>query len=668
MFVERPDCLPNIEIIKGFEGIVEKPGSRQAGKGGRGKGRDRNSRQGKGKGGKGRRDRSRDPGPIFSGPVKPLEVSKNRWQKKDGLDEMAKLSSETLAILNKITPEKFTVLFAQLLDLDLSTPDRLVTVIDCIFDKALGEPAFCPLYSTLCARLSKDLPEMPLEEGGQPLSFRRLLLNKCQKEFEKEQELAHVESEDERGKMKRRMLGNIKFIGELYLKKMLMDKIMFVCMHNLAMAADPDEEDIEALCNLLTTIGYILETQSPKAKQPLDTTFARLKALKEAKPPVVQSRIRFMLQDLFDLRACLWRARNVTDGPTTLAEMRSIKQENPHQTAARKAQGRPNPCVQTSHREPRSQLNNPRPSSEIDGWAVAGQSRSKGVRSPKQESAEWEVHGNRRGRQGVRQRAAKLGGKLARQDARSLQKPMPAESKLVSSNTFAAMEGSDDGDEEEEQTEVHPMTGPVTMDPAWFTKKLGAIVDEYLASSDMTEACECFKELEASDKLLNTVVTDAVLHVMEKKQKQRSKVDELMAHLCKNGVTGEEHMVAGLTSLMEQVPNLVMDVPMFGQHVAHTTATLLAREVMKPAAIKGLFDSICGTSQGAKVFVWMFDHVASLTNVDLTRIQYEQCGLTGPDVMHKENRKEEEYKIVLNRVKCRNKVEWLFGLDTRLDN
>eukprot|EP00656_Telonema_subtile_P019165 TRINITY_DN2043_c0_g1_i17.p1 TRINITY_DN2043_c0_g1~~TRINITY_DN2043_c0_g1_i17.p1 ORF type:complete len:547 (-),score=116.98 TRINITY_DN2043_c0_g1_i17:274-1914(-) len=543
------------------------------------------------------------------------------------------------------------------MDLDMSTPDRLVTVIDCIFDKALGEPAFCPLYSTLCARLSKDLPEMPVEKGGQPISFRRLLLNKCQKEFEKEQELAEVEDENERGKMKRRMLGNIKFIGELYLKKMLMDKIMFVCMHNLAMAAEPDEEDLEALCNLLTTIGYILETQSPKAKQPLDTTFVRLKALKEAKPPVLQSRIRFMIQDLFDLRGCLWRARNTTDGPATLAEMRSIKQE-PHDAAARKAQSRLNPHARRD--KPKSQHNNPNPSGESDGWAVAGQPRSKGGRTHRQEPDEWEVQGNNK--RGGKQPDIRQRGKGARQDVRSHQNPKPAEKpEVVSSNAFAAVEVYEEDEEEEE--EVTSPTAGKPMDLAAFTKKLGAIVDEYLASSDETEACECFKEIEASDDLLNTLITDAVVHVMEKKQVQRSKVDELIAHLCKNGVIGEEHIVAGLSTLIGQIPDLAIDVPMFGQYVAHTTGVLLAREAMKPAVVQGLFESVCGTSLGAKTFVWVFDHVANLANLDQARSQYEQCGLTGPDVMHKEARKEEEYKIVLDRAKCNNNMEWLFGLE-----
>ena len=111
------------------------------------------------------------------------------------------------------------------------------------------------------------------------------------------------------------------------------------------------------------------------------------------------------------------------------------------------------------------------------------------------------------------------------------------------------------------------------------------------------------------------------------------------------------------------VPDMAMDVPKFGQYVANALATLVAKEGVKPAEIAALLQSVSGTSQGAKMFVWLFDHVATLTNVDQAKAIYEQCGMTGPDVMHEDDRKEEEYKIVLERAKCDNQLAFLFGLE-----
>ena len=388
LFTNSPNGLPNIEIIKGFEGAPDtgKGGGRQGGRGDkRGKGgRNNRDRGGKGKGGRNNRGKSREPAsPAYTGPVAPLEVSENRWKKetKEGLDA---LKSKVLIILNKITPEKFDVLFQQLMELDINTVEGLEAVIDCIFDKALMEPAFCPLYATLCATFSQELPEIQGPDGSTG-QFRRLLLNKCQHEFEQESQLNEVTDDEERSKIKRRMLGNIKFIGELYLKRMLMDKIMFFCIVNLVSTDPPDDEDIEALCNLITTIGGTLENSSQKAKPQLDACFAKLKQMREAKPPILQSRFRFMIQDLFDLRAARWHSRNEVIAPTTLAQVHQKKAENPHDAARRKNNGdrgggRP-PQVQTNRmqgRGGRGGSNKNTPQEESDGWAVAGQRPTRG--------------------------------------------------------------------------------------------------------------------------------------------------------------------------------------------------------------------------------------------------------------------------------------------------
>ena len=56
-----------------------------------------------------------------------------------------------------------------------------------MFDKALTEPTFCEIYATLCNDLNQALPEFdpePDAEDQKRITFRRVLLNKCQEEFE----------------------------------------------------------------------------------------------------------------------------------------------------------------------------------------------------------------------------------------------------------------------------------------------------------------------------------------------------------------------------------------------------------------------------------------------------------------------------------------------------
>ena len=59
-------------------------------------------------------------------------------------------------------------------------------------------------------------------------------------------------------KAKKRALGTVKFIGELFKLKMLNESIMFHCITNLIREPD-DEEGIECLAKLLVTIGKDLE-------------------------------------------------------------------------------------------------------------------------------------------------------------------------------------------------------------------------------------------------------------------------------------------------------------------------------------------------------------------------------------------------------------------------
>ena len=56
-----------------------------------------------------------------------------------------------------------------------------------VFDKALGEPGFSNIYARLCHDLNQVLPKFKgVDQDGkeEDVEFRRVLLNKCQYEFE----------------------------------------------------------------------------------------------------------------------------------------------------------------------------------------------------------------------------------------------------------------------------------------------------------------------------------------------------------------------------------------------------------------------------------------------------------------------------------------------------
>ena len=65
-------------------------------------------------------------------------------------------------IPNKLTPKKFDLLKGQLIDSGITTADILKGVISLIFDKAVLEPTFCPMYALLCSELNEKLPPFPI--------------------------------------------------------------------------------------------------------------------------------------------------------------------------------------------------------------------------------------------------------------------------------------------------------------------------------------------------------------------------------------------------------------------------------------------------------------------------------------------------------------------------
>lgn len=94
------------------------------------------------------------------------------------------------SILNKLTPEKYDILLEQLLAAGIDTSELMQTCISLLFDKAVLEPTFCSIYADLCVSLSSALPEFPdPDDPTKPQTFRRVLLNTCQVEFEGAKEL-----------------------------------------------------------------------------------------------------------------------------------------------------------------------------------------------------------------------------------------------------------------------------------------------------------------------------------------------------------------------------------------------------------------------------------------------------------------------------------------------
>ncbi|XP_060661322.1 eukaryotic translation initiation factor 4 gamma 3 isoform X1 [Drosophila nasuta] len=270
--------------------------------------------------------------------------------------EKDELVRRVRGILNKLTPERFDTLVEEIIKLKIDTPDKMDEVIVLVFEKAIDEPNFSVSYARLCHRLISEVKarDERMESGTKTnlQHFRNALLDKTEREFTqnvsqstaKEKKLqpivdkikkcqdpnekAELEAllEEEERKIRRRSGGTVRFIGELFKISMLTGKIIYSCIDTLL---NPHSEDmLECLCKLLTTVGAKFEQTPVNSKvssrcYSLEKSISQMQSIAsktEKDGAKVSSRVRFMLQDVIDLRKNKWQSTR-NEAPKTMGQI-----------------------------------------------------------------------------------------------------------------------------------------------------------------------------------------------------------------------------------------------------------------------------------------------------------------------------------------------------------
>ncbi|KIO20805.1 hypothetical protein M407DRAFT_54597, partial [Tulasnella calospora MUT 4182] len=236
----------------------------------------------------------------------------------------------------------------------------LILVIKLVFEKATDEAHWSEMYARLCRtmmeQISQDVQDDNIRNNaGEPIVgghlFHKCLINRCREDFERgwsqrefTQAAAALKAADDKVaggaskancenggpvlysdeycallKAKRQVLSLVRFIGDLFKLQMLSERIMHKCIKTLLSNIDNlEEEEIKNFCKLLTTVGQALDT--PTGKGRVDIYFGTMQML--ADNPNIESRIRYMLLDVIELRQRSWRPRNANASPATIAQAR----------------------------------------------------------------------------------------------------------------------------------------------------------------------------------------------------------------------------------------------------------------------------------------------------------------------------------------------------------
>jgi len=352
------------------------------------------------------------PRPSPREPVRPqvkLHKTKNKWSRdkhemakaKNHLDSVKKAAN---SILNKLSVDNFERLLPKFLELEIQTKLQFEAVTEIIFDKALRMPTYCFLYARLCGEVNQkaqmfcdnivkiveeeeegrkvyyydvgddertdgvegpfDESDTALRNGTKVCTFKRVLLNQCQRVFEShssweeafknakdpslsalEQKRALEEAEETRFKVKQRSLGIVQFVAHLFLNQLLSEKRVHVCMSELLQRVEkelnqtpPVTEGVEVFAKIITEVGQTIDNGHNKGM--IHIYMQNLQKISKTKG--LDSRTKFMIMDVIDLREKFnWVPRRKKAKMVTKAQFKK-EAEAEMRANNRKNQRRPN--------------------------------------------------------------------------------------------------------------------------------------------------------------------------------------------------------------------------------------------------------------------------------------------------------------------------------------
>jgi translation initiation factor 4G len=283
----------------------------------------------------------------------------NPYKKKTPTSREEGIQKEVLGLLNKICPENKDRIIKKLGEIQVDNSEELEIVIQIIFRKVTDDPHHCETYVDMVSNMSQIYSEKQFpQEEGQVLDFRRMLVNQCQNKFEdllqstdqileKPADMEQEEYDDVVRRNKTSALATMKFIGFLYLRKLIAAAVIRQVVKELLNGTSenpdsPPELQVEYALELIQATGHEFD-KSEKDKVQLNFFFGRLNDLKKFKrpdnKPCLSRRLQFQIQDLVDMRNQGWAKSKHKEVARTMAEVAEDqkREEREAEQAASKA-------------------------------------------------------------------------------------------------------------------------------------------------------------------------------------------------------------------------------------------------------------------------------------------------------------------------------------------
>lgn len=239
-------------------------------------------------------------------------------------DEVEASRRQIKITLNKLTFDNFDRLKSKLFDLSIISDESLNFLVESILNKACTESKFTSLYAKLCSYLLEEYHKFQFSLDSRTSSslknnkFRRALFESCQVLFEYFDGVSNASSSDsnyDKILVKKKILGNVRFIGELFKEGVILNRIVLECVEDLIDPSIKDrrqpvetsklklnEEKLEGACILLLTGGACFDKEG--ILKDTDRLFRILEEIRTRSDLTV--RIRFLIMNVLEARKAGW--------------------------------------------------------------------------------------------------------------------------------------------------------------------------------------------------------------------------------------------------------------------------------------------------------------------------------------------------------------------------
>ena len=209
---------------------------------------------------------------------------------KEKLDELKKkdpIKFDLTELLNILTVDNYEEIKNLIYDKISSIIEYQDKFLDVLFQKAINEKAFVNLYAKLCKELDNSLPQRMENKQNDgktnkkdPSVFRNKLLDKCREIFKIDNNtkineyIKETDPYEREIKLKKFILGNVNFIGELIRNKLMSRKNVYGCINNLFKRFEKEGGDrqlklinLEGIVILIDKFGTLMNSQLIKINE-----------------------------------------------------------------------------------------------------------------------------------------------------------------------------------------------------------------------------------------------------------------------------------------------------------------------------------------------------------------------------------------------------------------